>query len=92
MYLIFSFCEYFNFLVPQNDFEMVDYLCELREGVLEAYTGIIQGLRGDAPNALNPDLALLDPHLHNIIQFICEVGKDPEKSDGNIAACAGLIG
>lgn len=28
--------------VDRNDFDMVDYLNELREGVLDAYTGIIQ--------------------------------------------------
>lgn len=77
---------------------MIDYLCELREGVLEAYTGIVQGLRGDATAAGFPggpvtqDLALIQPHLSMIVNFVGEISKDPEKSDGNIAACAGLIG
>ena len=31
----------------QNDFEMLDYVNELREGCLEAYTGIAQGLKGE---------------------------------------------
>ena len=32
----------------QSNFDMLDYLNELREGCLEAYTGIVQGLKGDA--------------------------------------------
>lgn len=35
----------------QQDFDMVDYVNELRDGCLEAYTGIIQGLKGDEKQA-----------------------------------------
>lgn len=38
--------------VLQSSFDMIDYLNELREGCLEAYTGIVQGLKGDA-NQIN---------------------------------------
>ena len=31
----------------QGDYDMVDYVNELRETCLEAYTGIVQGLKGE---------------------------------------------
>ena len=37
----------------QTDYDMVDYLNELRESCLEAYTGIIQGLKGDDKEKIN---------------------------------------
>jgi importin subunit beta-1 len=70
---------------------MVDYLNELREGVLEAYTGIVQGLKGDG-NAPNPDIQLLEPHVPFIVQFITFVAQDTDHSDSNVSASAGLVG
>lgn len=70
---------------------MIDYLNELREGVLDAYTGIIQGLKGDGPTP-NPDVMLLEPHIPFIVQFITMVAQDSEHSDATIAVAAGLVG
>ena len=70
---------------------MIDYLNELREGVLEAYTGIVQGLKGDG-EAPSPDVMLMEPHVPFIVQFITVVAQDTDHSDSNVAACAGLVG
>ncbi|XP_065163099.1 importin subunit beta-1 isoform X2 [Atheta coriaria] len=77
--------------VDRNDFEMVEYLNELREGVLDAYTGIVQGLKGDGATA-HPDLLIVEPHIPFIVQFIIVVARDPEHSEGTIAVAAGLVG
>jgi len=77
--------------VDRSDFDMLEYLNELREGCLEAYTGIIQGLKGDG-NATSPELVRVQPHVSYIVQFITVVAQDSEHSDASIAASAGLIG
>ncbi|KAM7286013.1 importin subunit beta-1 isoform X2 [Ixodes scapularis] len=77
--------------VDKNDYEMVEYLNDLREGCLEAYTGILQGLKGDqsCPSA---DVQLLLPHVPHIVNFISSIAHDVDRSDTNIASCSGLIG
>lgn len=77
--------------VDSNDYDMVDYLNELREGCLEAYTGIIQGLKGDGDQP-HPDVTLVQPHVPHMIQFIEHIATDEDISDGVIAASCGLIG
>merc|ERR1712179_708631 len=79
--------------VDRSDYDMIDYLNELREGCLEAYAGIIQGLKGEGTsNNPAPELTLVQPHVIYIVQFITVVSQDSDHSDGTIAACAGLIG
>lgn len=70
--------------IDKSDYDMVDYLNELREGCLEAYTGILQGLK--------EDLVLVHPHVPYVIQFITFIAQDSDHTDGCTAACAGLIG
>lgn len=70
---------------------MIDYLNELREGVFEAYTGIVQGLKGDG-NTPSPDIQLLEPHVPFMVQFITVVAQDTDHADGNVAGSAGLVG
>ncbi|XP_071395941.1 importin subunit beta-1 isoform X1 [Centroberyx affinis] len=77
--------------VDKSDYDMVDYLNELREGCLEAYTGIIQGLKGDQEN-VHPDVMLVQPRVEFILSFIHHIAEDDDHSDGVVANAAGLIG
>ena len=52
----------FNVFTQQRDFDMVDYINELREGCLEAYTGIVQGLKGDNEKQINCKISGV--HVH----------------------------
>uniref|UniRef100_A0A3Q3WNL4 Importin subunit beta-1/Transportin-1-like TPR repeats domain-containing protein n=1 Tax=Mola mola TaxID=94237 RepID=A0A3Q3WNL4_MOLML len=77
--------------VDKTDYDMVDYLNELREGCLEAYTGIIQGLKGDQEN-VHPDVMLVQPRVEFILSFIHHIAEDEDHSDGVVANAVGLIG
>ena len=49
---------------PDNDDELIDYVNILREGILEGYTGIIQGLKeGDRAE-------FILPHIDAILGFL----------------------
>ncbi|XP_044165026.1 importin subunit beta-1-like [Acropora muricata] len=79
--------------VDKGDYDMVDYLNDLREGCLEAYTGIIQGLKGDSPEGtVNPDLSLVQPHIMHIIGFIELISGDQDHSESNVSSACGLVG
>lgn len=70
---------------------MVDYLNELRESCLDAYTGIVQGLKG-ADDTPNHEVQLLWDYVPLIMGFVTQIAADEEKSDSVIASSAGLIG
>ena len=74
--------------VDEGDYELYDYLNQLREGVFEAWTGIIQGLRSDNKAHLI---------LHNadyIVAFVETIANESEDNleDTVVRGAAGVIG
>lgn len=68
------------------DFELMDYVTQLREGILEAYTGIITGMKktDKAP--------LLLQYAPSILDLVRRCQADVEKTDALVRSSYGLIG
>lgn len=70
----------------ENDDDMIDYVNQLRETILEAYTGIFQGLRDGNL------LPLLVPHLNSVVTFLQMLAVDPNRDEPVLGRAVGLIG
>ena len=71
----------------QNDYDMVDYVNSLREGILEAYTGIVQGLKADGKSAL------LVPYLESVFKLLHAIAMDStNRTDAVTRGAIGLLG
>jgi importin subunit beta-1 len=73
-------------IMDTSDYDLVDYLNQLREGIFEAYTGIIQGLRSD-----NSCEQLL-PFIPNIFNFVSIVYGDKTRNDAVTRGAVGVLG
>ncbi|KAK9764087.1 karyopherin Kap95 [Basidiobolus ranarum] len=72
--------------IPMNSYDMIEYVNQLREGIIEAYVGITQGLKtGDKAG-------LLLPHAQHIFSFMGMVYNDPERSEAVTRGMIGLLG
>lgn len=63
-------------VVSPDNYEMLDYQADLRESCLEAFTGIIQGLKGDDNNPQSSQVRKLEQHLDFIFQFLSTIAVD----------------
>ncbi|ALC48936.1 Fs-2-Ket [Drosophila busckii] len=75
---------------PEN-YAVAEYVGQLRMSVLDAYTGIIQGLKG-AESTPSADVQKLEPHLMHIFGFIKRIARQDEIPDSMLASVAGIIG
>ncbi|CAO3686062.1 unnamed protein product [Rhizopus stolonifer] len=70
----------------QDNYEMVDYVHTLYEGVIEAYVGIVQG------SSNTPSIQGFVTYLPPVFDFIHKVAIEPTKNDSLIRCLIGLIG
>ncbi|KAK3828449.1 MAG: armadillo-type protein [Benniella sp.] len=75
-----------NIRAAPTDYDMIDYVNQLREGIVDAYVGIVQGLKAAESSQL------LGPHLLHMFEFLANVFSDPERSDNLLRSMIGLIG
>lgn len=68
-----------------TDDEMVEYNNQLRNGIFEAYSGILQGFKNAKPE-------LMMPFVVHILQFIEAVFQDKERDDSVTKSAAGVLG
>ncbi|KAH9922336.1 ARM repeat-containing protein [Epithele typhae] len=68
------------------DIDLVEYVGQLREGILEAYTGIVSGFKN------TPKVELLLPHIPHILELVQKCLADSERSESTIKTAVGLVG
>lgn len=71
---------------PPGNEEWVEYLNSLRQGVLEAYSGIIHGLR-DANK-----LHLFKEHVNSVLHFVKELSEESSSNEPVMKAAVGVLG
>jgi importin subunit beta-1 len=65
---------------------MIDYVNLLREGILEAYTGIVQGVKADGQSAM------ILPYAESIFSFLHIIYQDTGRPESVLRGAIGLIG
>lgn len=73
-----------------DDEEMVDYNNELRNGIFEAYAGILQGLKLESMDASK--LNGIREHVPFVVDFIEAVSKDPNCDSTVTRSMVGVLG
>ena len=76
--------------IDMNEPELVDYLNKLREGIFEAYTGVVQGLRADSK------AAAFMPHVPGVLgllqQVATSINTDADPGEELVRAAVGVVG
>lgn len=69
-----------------GSYEMFDYVISLREGIMDAWGGIIGAMKSDGKTAA------LQPYVESIFSLLNVIATDQNKSDSLMRATMGIIG
>jgi importin subunit beta-1 len=72
--------------ISSDDEDLVEYINTLRNSILEAYTGILQGLK-----AANKQDTVL-PFVEGMVEFLHRSAADKDRTNEVLKACVGLLG
>ncbi|KAK4504871.1 hypothetical protein PRZ48_002834 [Zasmidium cellare] len=69
-----------------SNFEMLDYIVSLREGIMDAWSGIVMALRSSGKQQL------LQPYVESIFQLLHSVYQDPNRTEALLRSSMGVVG
>lgn len=68
------------------DYELIDYVNSLREGILDAYIGVVQAFKN------TEQVSLLLPHVPSMLDLIKRTMEDEEHTTAGVTSAFGLLG
>jgi importin subunit beta-1 len=72
---------------PDGSYEMFDYVISLREGIMDAWGGIIGAMKS------SDKTQILQPYVETILQLLSSVAADPNsRSESLLRSAMGVIG
>jgi importin subunit beta-1 len=67
-------------------YEMVDYIVSLREGIMDAWGGILLAYKG------SPDIVQIQPFVESIFQLLHIISQEGNRSEGLMRSAMGVLG
>ncbi|KAI5289849.1 karyopherin beta [Ascosphaera aggregata] len=71
---------------PDVSFDVLDYVVSLREGILDAWGGILLAYKG------TPQVSMLQPYIESIFQLLQLIEQGTNRSESLFRAAMGVIG
>jgi len=72
--------------IPDNSYEMLDYVVSLREGIMDAWSGALIAMKAGEQSQL------LQPYIETIFALLQVIYQDPNRSEALLRTCMGVIG